>query len=170
MFSISNVPSPNGGGRTPQKGGVCLFSLLSNSFPWFHLNMAGLGKPGWFPCPAGQVVDWYWEWADLFHCKWQTTSSKFEISAVENIVRKESHPDDILQVLSNLVQSCGCFLSVSSWACYGLWAWIESASHSPGKGQGTWLLQGMQIFLLILYIVMSISSPFPCFYDHITIN
>lgn len=33
-----------------------------------------------------------------------TTSSKLEISAAENMVRKESHPDDILQVLPSLVQ------------------------------------------------------------------
>lgn len=114
MFSISNVPSQNGGGGTPQKGRVCVFSLLSNSLPLFHLNMAGRGEPAWFPCPARQVMTGIGNGQICFIASDVTTSSKFEISAAESVVRKESHPDDILQVLSNLVQSPGCFLSVSS--------------------------------------------------------
>lgn len=76
--------------------------------------MAGCGDPAWFPCPAGHVLNGTGKGQVCFIATDITTSSKFEISAAENIVRKESHPDDILQVLSNLVQSCGCFLSVSS--------------------------------------------------------
>lgn len=69
MFSLSNLPPKNGGGKTPPKKRGCVLSLLSNLFPSFRLHVAGRSDRAEFPCPAGHITEWYGEWADLFHRK-----------------------------------------------------------------------------------------------------
>lgn len=91
-----------------------MFSLLSNSFPLFHFHMAGCRDLAQFSCPEVIQLNGTRNRQVCCITSDKTTSSKFEISAAENMVRNESHPDDIFQVLLNLVQSCGSLLSVSS--------------------------------------------------------
>lgn len=165
MVSISNLPSKNREAGLPWRKGYVCFLFYLTRFLFFHLYIAGSSDLAQFSCPTGHIIEWYWEWAGLFHHKWHNHILKVRNQRSwkygEKRITSRWHLASLPQSGTILWLFSFCFLlSMLKFMNLNLLAVLQ-ARDAAHNFQRVWRSSDN------FYIAISISSPFPCFYDHI---